>query len=253
MDFSVFFSYDLLPWQWVLWFFFGLCAGLAKTGFVGLGAFMVPIVAIVFSAREAMGLILPVYIFADIMAVSYYRRHAEWKYILKLLPWTLTGFAVALLVERFVPVQGFKYLMGGSIIAGLAVMAWNDRRQQDKPQPSSWWFSALFGIAGGFASMVSNAAGPLTAVFLLSMRLPKNSYVGTTAWFFLIINVLKVPLYIFAWEIISVRSALFSLGLFPLILAGAVLGVFLIKKISETVFRRLVIIMTLVATVLLFI
>ena len=253
MDFSVFLSYNLLPWQWIAWFAFGLCIGLAKAGFGGLASFTLPIIALIFTARAAIGLVLPVFIFADILAVLYYRRHAQWKYILKLLPWTLTGFATALLVDRLIPVQAFKYLMGSSIIVGLLVMVWNDRRGKDKPPPSSWWFSALFGTAGGFSSMVSNAAGSLIAVFLLSMRLPKNHYVGTTAWFFLINNVIKLPIYIFVWKVVNVQTILFDLTLVPLIVAGAVLGIFLVKKIPELLFRKLIMILTLFSTILLFI
>jgi uncharacterized membrane protein YfcA len=204
----------------------GLSIGLTKTAFSGMTAVAIPLVAVIFGARDSTGLNLPLLCFADILAVMYYNRHAEWKYILRLLPWTLAGFAAAILADRVVPVQAFKYLMGGSIIAGLLVMVWTDIRGKDKPPPEAWWFSALFGMAGGFATTIGNAAGPIMAVFLLSMRLPKNSYVGTTAWYFLIINYIKLPLQVFVWKTITVKTLLFDLTNVPVVIVGAVLGIF---------------------------
>ena len=231
----------------------GFAIGLNKAGFSGITAAIIPVIAMIFGARESAGLILPLLCFADILAVSYYHRHAEWKYILRLLPWTLAGFAVALLVVHIVPIQAFRYLMGGSIFAGLIVMVWNDLKQKDKPPPSGRWFSALFGIAGGFATMVGNIAGPIMAVFLLSMRLPKNSFVGTTAWYFLIINYMKLPIHIFVWETITVETLLLNVTLAPIVIAGAVLGIFLVKKIPEPIYRKTIMALTLISTVLLFI
>ena len=253
MNFSAIVPFELLPWQWAAWIAMGLCIGLTKAGFSGLTAVIIPVVILIFGAKEATGLNLPLLCFADIIAVIYYRRHAEWKYILRLLPWTLAGFGAALLVEKLVPVQAFRYLIGGCIIAGLIVMVWNDRRGNDKLPPSTWWFCALFGIAGGFASMIGNISGPIMAVFLLSMRLPKNSFVGTSAWFYLIVNYLKLPVMIFLWKNISIETVLFDLTAIPVLVLGALAGIFLIKKIPESVYRKAIMILTLVSTLFLFV
>ena len=253
MDLSIFFPYDLLPWQWAAWLCMGLFIGLTKAGFSGLNAVIIPLIAVIFGARESTGIVLPLLIFADIVAVAYYRNHAEWKYIVKLVPWSLAGFGAAILVDHLIPVQAFRYIMGGTIIAGLIVMIWSDLRGKNKPPPEGWWFSALFGLAGGFATTFGNAAGPIMAVFLLSMRLPKNSFVGTTAWFFLIINVAKMPIQIFLWDNVHIKNLLFGLTLTPIIILGAVMGIALIKKIPEQVFRKMIIVLTFLSTLLLFI
>jgi len=253
MDLSGLIPYNLLPWQWAAWICLGLCIGLSKTGFIGITVFIMPVIAVIFGARESTGIILPLLCFADILAVWYYHSQAEWKYILRLIPWTLVGFGAALFVDKLVPVQEFKYLMGGCILAGIAVMLWNDLHFKKKPPPSTWWFSAIFGIAGGFSSMIGNVAGPIMTVFLLSIRLPKNNFVGTSAWFFLIVNYLKLPLQIFAWNNITAKTLLFDLTLIPAVIAGVILGIYLIKKISEPIYRKTMIILTLVSTVFLFI
>ena len=253
MDFSILIPYDLLPWQWVAWIGYGFCIGFLKAGFYGISAAMVPIIAMIFGARESTGINLPVLCFADILAVLYYHRHTEWKCILKLIPWSLAGFGAAIFVDHIVPVQAFRYIMGSCILAGLLVMIWSERWGKDNLPPSSWWFSAIFGIAGGFATMMGNIGGPILSVFLLSMRLPKNSFVGTTSWYFLIINYIKLPIQIIFWKNITAQTLLFDLTLVPVVFAGGVLGIFLIKKIPDPVYRKVIIVLTLVSTVLLFI
>ncbi|MDR2101891.1 MAG: sulfite exporter TauE/SafE family protein [Treponema sp.] len=253
MDIQNLFFYQFVPWQWAAVLFSGICIGLSKTGVNGAATVMVPILALVFGAKESTGIVLPMLCFADILAVVYYRRSAEWKYIFKLLPWALMGFAIALAVDRFVPERGFKVLIGICILTGLGVMLWNDHRGKEAAIPSAWWFSALFGIMGGFATMIGNAAGPIMSVFLLSVRLPKKSFVGTAAWFFMIINYLKLPLQYFVWHNITPEGLLFDLTMVPIIIAGAVLGIFLVKKMSEIHYRILVYGMTFISTALLFI
>jgi uncharacterized membrane protein YfcA len=249
---ELFSLFPLSAWEWCVVIIFGVCVGISKTGINGLGTIVVPVLAVIFGAKPSTGVLLPMLCFADVFAVTYYRRSAEWKYIIRLLPWALTGFALALLTDRLIPDKGFKILIGICILAGLGVMLWNEHRGKDTEIPSSWWFVALFGVMGGFSTMIGNAAGPVMAVFLLSVRLPKISYVGTAAWFFMIINFLKLPLQYFVWRNISEKTLLFDLAMLPSIAAGAWLGIIFVKKISEKNYRVVVYVLTLVSTLMLF-
>jgi uncharacterized membrane protein YfcA len=132
-------------------------------------------------------------------------------------------------------------------------MIWNDRRGKDKPAPSAWWFAALFGMAGGFSTTIGNIAGPIMAVYLLAMKLPKNSFVGTSAWFYLIVNYLKIPIQVFMWKNITLETLMFDLTLVPVIVIGAIAGILLVKKISEPIYRKVIMVLTLVSAVFLFI
>ena len=225
---------------------------MAKTGLNGLGMLAVPVMALIFGAKPSTGILLPMLCCADLFAVAYYRRSAEWKYIIRLLPWALAGFACALLTDHLIPDRGFKTLIGLCIFAGLGVMLWNEYRGKDTAVPSAWWFAALFGVMGGFSTMIGNAAGPIMAVFLLSVRLPKKSFVGTTAWFFMIINLLKLPLQYFVWHNISGETLLFNVAMLPTIAAGAWLGIIFVKKVSEKNYRIAVYALTILSTLLLF-
>jgi uncharacterized membrane protein YfcA len=262
MQLLSFIPYSLEPWQLALLCFSSICFGISKTGITGISVLAVPLFALIFGAKESTGVVLPMLCFADLFAVIYYRRHAEWKYVFRLVPWALAGFGIALVAEHFIGSgKGFKLLMGICIVASLLVMFWNDLRLK-KAQNSglesggitnSFWFAALFGILGGFATMIGNTAGPILSVFMLSVRLPKESFVGTAAWFFLIVNYLKIPLQIFAWHNISPKTLQFDLFMVPFVLVGIWLGILFVKKVSQSQYRIAVYALTLVSAVLLFI
>ncbi len=118
----------------------------------------------------------------------------------------------------------------------LAVAAWRDlRKAAVETVPSAWWFAGLFGLAGGFTSMVSNAAGALLVVYLLAMRLPRDEFIGTSAWYFLIVNVVKVPFSV-GLGLITAQSLLLDAALAGGVVAGAVAGMFAARKIPEKAF-----------------
>ncbi|MDR0795223.1 MAG: sulfite exporter TauE/SafE family protein [Tannerella sp.] len=250
MDFLT--TYQLSAWEWSALVFCGLCIGISKTGINGLGTVAVPVLAVIFGAKPSTGILLPMLCFADLFAVAYYRRSAEWKYIIHLLPWALVGFALALLTDHWIPDRSFKTLIGICIFAGLGVMLWNEFRGKETSVPSAWWFTALFGIMGGFSTMIGNAAGPIMSVFLLSVRLPKTSFVGTAAWFFMIINFLKLPLQYFVWHNISKETLMFDFVMLPVIATGAWAGILFVKKIFEKNYRVMVYALTILSTLLLF-
>ncbi len=234
MDLSVLMQ---TPSDWVMLFFSALLIGMSKTGIQGISLLAVPLMAMTFGAKPSTGLILPILCMADLVAVLYYRRKAEWKYVLKLLPAALTGFGVALLVDKHVPPTEFKHLMGGCLLAVLIVMFWSDWKGKENSLSSCWWYGPLFGLLGGFTTMIGNAAGPVMAIYLLSVKMPKISFVGTNAWFFLVINYLKIPVQVLAWDNISTTTLLLDACTIPFVLIGGVLGVLLVKKLPEKGFR----------------
>ena len=246
--------YALTPWQWAAIMVSSVFFGISKTGLSNVSIVAVPLFALVFGAKESTGVVLPLICFADLFAVVYYRRHAEWKYIWRLFPWALVGLALALTADRFVSSnRGFKILIGICVSIGLLVMIWNEKRSRGETKPpSGLWFSAIFGVFGGFATLIGNAAGPIMSVFLLSARLPRESFVGTAAWFFLIVNYLKLPLQIFVWHNITVKTLLFDISMIPFILLGIFLGIVFVKKVNDKQYRIAVYALTIVSAVLLF-
>ena len=114
-------------------------------------------------------------------------------------------------------------------------------------------FSIIVGFLGGFITMIGNAAGPIMSIYFLSMGFNKNKFIGTAAWFFLFVNLFKVPFHIFIWDTIDLNILLFDLSLFPLILIGALIGVWIVKKIPEKPYKIFVIVSVVLSTFNLFI
>lgn len=245
-------SYDLTSLQWILLAISGLLIGMSKTGLSGVGLMVVPILANAFGGRPSVGLLLPMLIFADVFAVTWYNRHAQWKHILRLLPWALGGILLATFVGKSISDASFNRLLAAMVIVGIVILLWRDIRSDKMKIPESRWFAAGLGLLGGFATMIGNAAGPVMALYLLSMRLPKNIFIGTGAWFFFIINLSKVPLHIWSWKTITTESLLLDVFMIPAIAAGAFLGIWVVKLLPERVFRIIVIATTLLSALLLF-
>lgn len=237
--------------QWCALISAAVLIGMSKTGIQGINTVSIPMLALAFGAKPSTGLILPMLCFADLIAVIWYRRSAEWKYILRLLPTAIAGFFLAIIVDRFIPQEWFRRLMGLSVLATLGVMFWSDRRGSDGSMINKWWYGPAFGLAGGFTTMIGNAAGPVMAVYLLSMKLPKMSFVGTSAWFFLIVNYLKIPLQVFVWDNITWSSLWLNITTVPFIAVGAVLGIALVNRFPEGSYRKFIIVMTIVSTIML--
>lgn len=237
-------------WLWVV-----LCAlfvGMAKTGIAGVGMLIVPILATIFGGKSSAGILLPMLSMADVFAVSYYHRHAEWKYIIKLMPATVAGVLVGLFVGNMVNDQQFKHMMAVIILVGLVIMIWRERKKDIKAIPHNWMFSSVAGLLGGFSTMIGNAAGPVMSIYFLSMMLPKNSFIGTGAWFFLIINLFKIPFHITVWKTIDLNTFTLDLAMLPVIMIGAYLGVKLVKIIPEKPYRIFIIVTTALAAIKLF-
>lgn len=215
--------------------------------------FVVPLLASVYGARPSTGLLLPMLIMADVFAVRYYNKHAQWKHIYRLAPWAIFGILIALILGKYISANTFKTILSVVVIGGLLIMVYQDLFNKEKKVPNSRWFSAITGILGGFTTMIGNAAGPVMSLYLLSMRLPKNEFIGTGAWFFLLINVFKVPLHIFYWKTISVESITFNLILMPVIILGVFIGIEIVKHFNQVAYRYFIIGSTLVAAFALFI
>ncbi len=237
---------------WVLAALSAVLIGMGKTGLPGAGMIVVPLMAFAFGGKPSTGIVLPMLCIADLFAVLYYHRHADWKHIYKLLPWTLMGLVAALLLGSNISDHQFKMLIGITVLISLVVMIWQDYFRKSKEVPSSIWFTALFGFGAGFSTMIGNAAGPLMAIYLLSTRLPKNSYIGTGAWFFLIINYIKVPLQIIFWKNITFQTISFNLIMIPAIALGAFLGFKLVNFFPEKAYRMFILISTAVSALFLF-
>jgi uncharacterized membrane protein YfcA len=156
------------------------------------------------------------------------------------------GTVVGTVVGEAIDDETFRMIMATIIFLSIGVMIWIERARR-VTIPDYKWFAGLTGILAGFTSMVGNLANSVVAIYFLSMRLPKNAFIGTTAWFFLVINWFKVPFHVFAWQTITVKTVLLDLSMIPFIGLGAFLGITVVKRIPDQAYRWFIILMTILA------
>ena len=228
--------------------FVALLLGMAKTGVHGAGMLSVPLLAIAFGGKASSGLMLPMLLVADVFGVWYYHRHASFKHLKILFPWAAVGIVAGSIAGNFISEEVFRIIMATTIFSSLAIMIWLEMGGREKI-PDNIFLGIGAGFLGGFTSMIGNLAGTVMAVYFLSMRLPKNNFIGTAAWFFLVINWFKVPFHVWVWHTINKDSWLLALVLVPIILGGAYLGIVLVKKMNDRTYRWFIVSMTFIAAI----
>ena len=241
------FSFELSYLQIVIVLSVALLTGMSKTGVHGAGMLSVPLLANVFGGQLSSGIMLPMLVMADVFGVWYYHRHASWQHLKILFPWAAVGVVAGTITGSYINDHIFKIVMAATIMVSVVIMLWLEKLGTTDHIPKKKSFAVATGIAGGFTSMVGNLAGSVMSVYLLSVRLPKNAFIGTTAWFFLVVNWFKVPFHVFVWHTISWNTIFFDLITLPLIILGAYLGIILVRKLTETMYRWFIIGMTLIA------
>jgi len=235
------------PWQWGLAIVGALLVGMAKSGIAGLGMLFVAIFAQIMPARESTGIVLPLLCLGDVLAVASFRRHAQWRFLWRLFPWTAAGVVLGYFALGRIDDRQTRLLIGAIILALLALHVGRRWRAGDTVgEEHRWWVAPAVGVLAGFTTLVANAAGPLMVIYLLAMRLPKMEFVGTGAVFFLLLNLFKVP-FMLDLGLINHGSFTVNLWLAPAVLAGAWLGRWLLGKINQRLFENLVLVFSALA------
>ncbi|MBB5376291.1 hypothetical protein HNQ07_001748 [Deinococcus metalli] len=240
-------------WHWVLAALAAVLIGFSKTGLPGAGILAVPVMAWVFGARLSVGATLPLLLVGDVVAVLAYRAYADWPQLRRLGPWVGLGLLagsvtlwalghVTLRADPLGPVIGV-------IILALLILTALQRSGRLHWQPASGVSTGLIGVLGGFTTMVSNAAGPVMALFLTSLGHTKAQLMGTNAWTFFLFNASKVPLLaLLTWDnaarpLFTPGSLLVNVALAPLVVLGAWAGRMFLPRVREETFSTLLLVL----------
>ena len=237
--------------NWVLILLAAFIIGLSKAGLKGIDMMNVTIMAIVFGGKASTGIVLPLLCVADIMAVIYYHRHAEWPKFWKLIPWMIIGILIGVFIGKDLNEIIFRRIMAVIIILTAAIMIGLEFRK-NVTVPDNKFFGATMGLASGFTTMLGNLGGAFSNLYFLAMRMPKNNFIGTAAWVFLVINYFKLPFQIIFWKNITLLSLKTDLLLAPVLLLGFWAGIKIVSKIKDDSYRKVVIVLTLIGAVFIF-
>jgi uncharacterized protein len=242
------------PLAWSALALAAVVVGVSKTAVPGAGTLAVALFAAVLPARESTATLLLLLIVGDMFALWAYRRHADWSALLRLVPTVLAGLLLGVAFLAFASDAWVRRGIGVLLLLVVAVTLWRRWRarhgdaEPGVPQRHGRVAAAVYGTLGGFTTMVANAAGPVMSMYFLAARFPVKAFLGTAAWFFAVVNVGKVP-FAAALGLFSVDGLWIDLLLLPAVLVGAFVGRFLASRMSQRVFDRVVIALTIVGAI----
>ena len=235
---------DLSLSTWLCLAVAALFVGLAKTAINGIGSVAVVIFAAVLPARESTGAILPLLLCGDVIAVVWYRRHADWSTMWRLLPGVLPGLLLGAWFLSVVDDGLMRRTIAVTLLVMCAVQArhltsgpgLNAGRSTKVPPHPHGLVTVGAGAAAGFATMTANAAGPITTVYLIRAGLPMLRMIGTGAWFYLLVNLSKMP-FSAGLGLITPASLARDALLLPAMALGAALGIILVGRLRQRQFE----------------
>ncbi|MFH8405080.1 sulfite exporter TauE/SafE family protein [Streptomyces sp. NPDC018019] len=254
-----------------------LLVGVSKTAVSGVGAISVALFAAVLPAKQSTGALLPLLLVGDVLAVSTYRRHADWSALLRLLPSVAMGVLLGAVFVARVDDAVMRRTIGVLMLTIVGHHLWQRRRirttnaapgapeagafanrgaltsgapgASDAPSTSAQHGRALFfGLVAGFATMVANAGGPAMSLYLLSVGFSMLGFLGTAAWFFLIVNLVKLPFSV-GLGLIDADAMVLDAVLVLAVPIGAFFGRAAVRRIDQALFERLVLASTALAGV----
>ncbi|GAA4490345.1 sulfite exporter TauE/SafE family protein [Microbacterium panaciterrae] len=238
---------DLAPWAWIFLAIAGTIVGLSKTALPGASTISVAIFAALLPARTSTGALLILLIVGDMFALLTWRRHAHWPTLLRLAPAVAAGIVLGAVFLAFASNTVVRPVIGAILLAMVAITWWRRARPATAPTTSdgaSHLGTTLgYGALGGFTTMVANAGGPVMSMYFLAMRTPVKVFLGTAAWFFAIVNIVKVPV-LAGLGLITLPVLLMDAVLVPMVVVGALLGRWLIPRIHQALFDRIVLALT---------
>ena len=240
---------DLSLASWLLLVLAAVGVGVSKSGLAGVSLVHVLIFASVFGARASTGVLLPLLIVGDCCAVWLVGREVDWRYVVRLLPPAIVGVVIGWALLGRLDEAAFRPLTGGIILllsGGQLARMW--RADLFAQVPHTQAFAWMMGMLGGVTTMLANAAGPVIALYLLAVSLPKLRLVATGAWFFFVLNISKIP-FSASLGLISPGTLLVDLVLAPCVVAGLVFGLLVVRRLPQKLFDTLLLAFTAVAAV----
>lgn len=238
---------------WVLLSLGAFGVGLSKTAVPGITTVAVVIFAAVLPAKQSTGALLVLLIVGDLFALWAYRRHADWPTLVKLIPAVAAGVVAGAVFLAVAENAGVRRVIGGILLVLVAITLW--RRYLSRSEPTvrgTRLARAAYGTLGGFTTMVANAGGPVMSMYFLAARFPVKAFLGTAAWFFAIVNLVKLPISV-GLGLITVDGLVLDLLLLPALFVGALLGRWLASRIRQSVFEYAVLVLTVLGAVYLLI
>jgi uncharacterized protein len=215
--------------------------GLSKGGFVGLAVIGLPVFALALPPLTAAAILLPVLMAQDIVTIWAFRRNIDWRSFVVLLIGCLIGTAIGAATVTTISDAGLKLIVG--LIALVFAANWWFQRLRGRPERPAYRapdpVGVFWGTCCGITSFIAHAGAPPVQVYMMPLRLTPVVFAGTLSWLFFVINVVKIWPYLQLGLI--TRETLFgSAALLPVAIAGNLLGIWLVRRITVAKFYPLI-------------
>lgn len=223
--------------------------GFSKSGFAGVSMVHVIVFAAVFGAKTSTGVLLPMLIIGDLLAVRLFGAQVQWPYFRRLLPPAFIGVIIGWWLLDKLNEGTVRPLIGVIILAfaGLQTLRiWRPKLFEQVPHAR--WFAWTLGLLAGITTMLANAAGPLIALYMIAVSLPKFQLIGTSAWFFLVLNIFKIP-FSANLGLIDTNSLLINAAFAPVVGLGMLTGRSLVHRLPQKAFDTTLLVITALAAV----
>lgn len=215
-----------------------LITGVSKGGFGGLALLAVPLMALVISPVQAAGIMLPILIVMDWVSVWSYRKYWSRRLLVIMLPGAVAGVVLGGLLANYVDDQ-FVRICVGLIAVGFPLYVFFKPKGQASFAAGHRLLGIFAGTVSGFTSFIAHAGGPPFQAYAIAQGLEKRIYAGTSVMFFFIVNMLKIVPYALLGQF-DTANLTTSLMLIPLAPVGVLLGVWLVKRIDQALFFKII-------------
>jgi uncharacterized membrane protein YfcA len=226
---------ELSTYEMIMLAVLAVFTGMNKTGFPGLGVLVVVLLTMIMPAKTSTGYLLPLLVFGDIIAVSYWRNKALWHVIVRLCPGVFVGIIGGFFLMKSIPDESYAPIFGVIVVVLFLLDIIRRYLHIDMPNRKPVVIAG-FGILAGLMTMMINAAGPVTIIYLLSMKISKQRFVATCAWAYFIFNLVKLP-FSYAQGLITPQSLILNLKFAPFVVIGGILGIVLMNKVPTKAFN----------------
>lgn len=239
--------------QFVFLGLYGLFMGFERAGIRTINMPVIPLVISAIGPMQAMGYMLPMVLISDIFSITYYKRSADWYILKRSFPGAIFGIVLGAIIGKHLSVPAFKCIVGAIIIVSLCFILLNDlKHRQITNQSVILVLGLTFAFFTGLASMLGASGGPVILSFLLLLNLPKDKLIGTSAYFFFMVNICKLPMYFFVWHNISTVTVMSNLVLIPVMALGIFVGLKIVRHFSSKFYRYFIIAISFISAVRLF-
>jgi len=229
----------------------GVCVllyGFSKTAMPVAGVLAGPLLAAALGPTAATGFMVPLLILGDLFALARYRQHADWSLIRRIIPGVLLGFLITGVLFVALSLTALSRVIGVLILVSVGLEVWRRRHPVEPPERPHAAAALFFGSLAGMTTMAANAGGTAMTLYLINMRVSMLAFMGTSAWFFFVLNVLKVPI-VGSLGFITGESLLAGLWFAPLIAVGAGVGIWAFRRMDERLFTGIALALSALASI----